>query len=277
MDLLRLKMTLLCLRDDRPCKRVLTLHLKRISQAQQIILCPSCCRKHIGYLRLPRRDRACLVQRDNLNSSGILKCLARLEQDSILGSHPVSDHDGDRCRQPQRTRTGDDKHGDGVFQRSSERMSCQKPAGQNHSRDQNDSRHEDAGDFVCDLGNRCLGCSRVRDHLHDLRKGCVLADPGCPCADESALVDGRRADSIPGCLIDRNRFTCQSRFIDSSRSFYDHPVDRDGFARFHDKDISALNLVNSDRHHLAVPLDTGCLRCHFHQILQCIGRSAFRQ
>ena len=135
-------------------------------------------------------------------------------------------------------------------------MACSsKPAGQNHSRDHDDRRHEDAGDLVCDLGNRCLGCRRVRNHLHDLRKGCVLADPGCPCADESALVDGRRADSISGCLIDRNRFTCQSRFIDSSRSFYDHPVDRDGFARFHDKDVSALNLVNSDRHHLAVPLE----------------------
>ena len=210
MDLLRLKMTLLCLRDDRPCKRMLTLHLQRIGKTQQIILCPSGCRKHICHLRPPRCDGSCLVQRNNLNSSGILQCLARLEQDSILCTHPVSDHDGDRRRQPQRARARDDKHSDGMFQRSGERMSCQKPASQDHSRDQNDSRHEDAGDFVCDLGNRCLGCSRVRDHLHDLRKGRVLADPGCPCADESALVDGRRADGISGCLIDWNRFSSQS-------------------------------------------------------------------
>ena len=268
------KMSFLCHCDDCPCERMFTLCLKRIGGFQKFCFTDSF-RKDIRHLRGSFRDRSGLVERNDLNLAGIFQRLTGLEEDAVLCAEAVADHDCDRGRKSQCTRTRDDKHGDAPCQRKGEGLSGKQPADRGDHRDRNDKRHKDSADLIRNAGDRRLGGCRIRDHLNDLRQRGIFPDPGCPGTDIAAFVDRCGTDEIAFRLIHRNAFTGQCGFIDACHAFRNDAVHRNAFAGAYRKDIADGNFFDRNRHFLIVSDQHRSLRCQLHQTFQRIGGPTF--
>ena len=137
----------------------------------------------------------------------------------MFRSHSVAYHDGNRCGKSQRTGTADDQHRNTSCQRISHCLSCKQPYQCGHHCNGNDHWYKHAGYFICNLGNGCLGGSRITDHFDDLRK-CSIFSYSCGFTLEKAgLVDGSSRYQISPGLIHRNTFSCQCGFIDGTAAF----------------------------------------------------------
>ena len=147
---------------------MLTLLLQNPCRMQQLLRRNAFRRKDIRNSRLSARDGSGLIERYNLHFSGLLQRDCRLEHNTVLSTHAVSDHDGYRSGKSERTRAADDQNRDRSRQRKADRLSGKQPHNQCHDRNSNDRRYKYAGDFVGNLGNRRLGRRGIADHLDDL-------------------------------------------------------------------------------------------------------------
>ena len=255
---------------------MLTLALERIREAQQLLRRDALRWEDVRHLRLAGRDRAGLVERDNFDAARLLEARRRLEQDAVLRAEAAAHHDGDRCREAERTRAADDEHRNAARQRVANRLPDQEPHDRRHKRDPDDRRDEHAGHFIRDLRDWRFRRRRVGDHLDDLRERRVLADARRAAAEEAGLVDRRGRDRVARRLVRRDALAGQRRFVDRARALEHHAVHWDALARPHNKYIVPLHLF--DRHGDLLPVadNGGRLRRELHQAFQCIRRLALR-
>ena len=263
--------------DDRPRKRMLALLLQRIRLAEKLTLRDARRRNQVRDLRLSFRNRTSFVKRGELNFACVLERLGSLEEHAVPCSHAIAHHDRDgRCK-TEGAGAGDDKDGDGPLEREGHVLSGEQPADENQRRNGDHGRHEHARHAVRDARDRRLGCRRVRDHLNDLGKGCVLSDARRLRPDEAGLIDRRRTDRIADSFVHRDGFAGQSGFIHCRLAVHDHTVHRNGLARSDHEDFTDFDLIDTDRDLAAAALHYRGLRRHFHQVLQRIRRAPLRQ
>ena len=223
---------------------MLTLLLQRTCRQQQRFLCHRGDRIQVCHLRLSTRDRSGLIQCYDLRLSCIFQRNSRLKHDAVLRTHTVADHDRHRRRKSKRTWTADDEHGNTACQRKSDTLSGQQPAYDREKRNRNDSRYKNTGYPIGHLRDRCFRRSRIADHLDNLGKCRILADPGRLAGQKARLIQSRRGYSIPRRLVNRNALTGQCRLIDCTAALCDYTVHRNIFSGTHDKAITDLYLID---------------------------------
>ena len=150
------------------CQWVLALSFQCISKSQKFFLRDTLCRYHIRYFRFPACDGSGLIQSYDLHFTGLFQRYRRLEHDSVLCTHSVTYHNGNRCRKSQCTRAADNEYGNTSCQCESNTLTCDQPYDNCNHCNRNNRRHKYPGYTVCNLCDRCFGCRRITDHLNDL-------------------------------------------------------------------------------------------------------------
>ena len=199
-------------------------------------------RKYIRHHRLSRGDGAGLIQRDDLDTTGLLLRRRRLKQDAVSCALSAADHDGDRRCQTECARAGHHQHGDGPRNRKFHTLPGQHPGDEGQQRNEDHGRHKDTGHLIRDPGDRCLRRRRIRNHPDDLAERRVLSDAGRPRLQEAIRVDGRRRYAVPDGLIHRDALTGQGGFIDRTAALEDDTIHRDALARTYHEEIAGLHL-----------------------------------
>ena len=256
---------------DRFGERMLALFFQGKCHGEEFLFGNSICREQICHFRLTTGDCTGFVQGNDLDFACFFKRNSGFEQDTVLGTHSVADHDRYRSGKSERAWTTDNENGNSAGKCIAEFMSGQKPdkCGENRNRD--DCRHKDTGNTVCDLGDRSLGSCCVTHHFDDLGEGGILADAGCFAFDKSRLVDSSGRDKISGGLVDRDTFACKGRFIDSTGSLDDHTVNRDVFSWADHKDVSLVDLLDRNGSFLTVAENDSGLWREFHEALESVS------
>ena len=248
-----------------------TFFLQSAGKCEKFCLCNSLCRKNISYFRLTACNGSGFIQCDDLDFSCFLKRNCCFEKNSILGTHTVTDHNGNRCCKAKCTGTADNQHGNSSCQCITKRMACKKPDDRCDHCNGDHCRYKHSGNTVCDLCDRCLCGCRVTDHFDDLGKGGILSDSGCFTFDKSGLVHSCRRNHISGFFVNRNTFTSQRGFVNCSSSFQDYSVYRNILSRADNKSFSLLNLFNRNGKFLSVSYYNCSFRSQLHEAFQCIG------
>ena len=165
---LRIQSALLGFLQNCMCQWVLALSFQCISKSQKFFLRDTLCRYHIRYFRFPACDGSGLVQSYDLHFTGLFQRYRRLEHDSVLCAHSVTNHNGNRCGKSQCARATDNEYGNTSCQCESNTLTCDQPYDNCNHRNRNNRRHKYPGYTVCNLCDRCFGCRRITDHLNDL-------------------------------------------------------------------------------------------------------------
>ena len=258
-----------------PGKRMLTFCLQRVGRLQEFILTAAIRREKIRHPRFACGNGACLVQGNDLYLPCGFQRFAGFEENAVFGTDAVADHNGNRRCKPQRAGAGNDQNRDAPRKGKAQALAVQQPAKNDHSRNADHCRHKHTRNAVSNARDRRLGCRRIRDHADDLAESGILTDPGCTAADEAGSVHGGGTDSVAFCLVHRDAFACQGRFVDGAVSFQYHAVHRDALSRTHHEYVSRAHFVNGHFHLGAVPQQDSRFRRQLHQALQRIGRTAF--
>ena len=249
------------------CQWVLALSFQCISKSQKFFLRDTLCRYHIRYFRFPACDGSGLIQSYDLHFTGLFQRYRRLEHDSVLCAHSVTNHNGNRCGKSQCTRAADDQYGYTSCKRVAESLSGKQPYDRRNYRDQDNHRYKYTGNFICNLRNRRFCRSRIADHLNDLRKCGIFPNSGCLAFEETGLIHGCCRYLVTFCFVNRNTLSGKCCFIDCTGSFQHDTVYRYIFTRSYYKDIAFFHLVDGNLCLHTIFQDNSCLRSQLHQTL----------
>ena len=131
-----------CVLHHRFCQRVFALLLEGTCQSEKFRFTYSFSWDHIRNAGFSPGDRTGLVESYDLDGTGLLKRLRILEKDPVSRSDTVTDHDGDRCGESQRTGAADHKHTDPPRECITETLSQQQPDHRGDHSYCNDHRNE---------------------------------------------------------------------------------------------------------------------------------------
>ena len=262
---------------DGACKRMLRSPFQRIRCLKKLLLRNTVLGYDVCHAGGALGERPCLIERRDLYTTRHFHRFTRLEKDAILRAQTISYHDRDRRGKPQCTGAGDHEDGDGISQRLLRAASQYQMHREYEGSDANDRRHKDGGDLVCHAGDRRFRRSRLTHHADDLRKGRILTHARRFRLDVSIRIDRGRTHGIADPLIDRHRLTRQRRLIKCCRPRQDLPIDRDRFARLHQKDVPYSDLAHRETDLLSVSEEQRLLRRHPHERLQRIRCAPLRQ
>ena len=164
--------------DNRLRKRMLTFLFQRICGMHQIRFLTAN-RIDISHTWFALCDRTGLIECHDLYLACFLQRNGRLKQDSMLCTHTISDHDGNRSCKSKCTRTADNQNGNRSCKRISYRSSYKHPDHKCRDGNTDHNRYKYAGYLICHLRNRRLRRRRVTYHMDNLRQRCILTDTGC--------------------------------------------------------------------------------------------------
>ncbi len=190
-------------------------------------------RDHCGQPGLPLSQRPRLVHDEHVGLLQELEGFGVPHQHARLGAASRADHDRHWGRQPQRTGTGNDEHGNGVHECMSEPgFGAAKPPRDrgDHGHDE-DGRNEPRRDEIGQALNRCTTALRLADALYDLGEQGIAPDPLGAEDDRSRLVEGRSDDTVTLRLLHRNRLARDHRLVDGAPPGLHEAVHGDFLAR----------------------------------------------
>ena len=195
--------------------------------------------------RLAFRQRPGLVDDDRVYPFEALEGLRVLDEDPGGRAPPGADHDRHRRGQPERARTRDDQHRDGVDEREGQprRRPPEPPDDEGQQRHRDDRRHEIRGDRVGQTLNRRAAALGVADHSDDLCENSVAADPLGAHEQPAGRVDGARRHARSGVLCRRHRLAGDHRFVDRAPSLDDDAVDGNLFAGPDAADVAGCDVA----------------------------------
>ena len=156
-------------------------------------------------------DGAGLVEHDRVDRAGRFEDLGSLDQHAELGAAAGADHQRRRCCQAERTRAGDDQHGDRGGERGRRRVGRGggDPEPERRGGEDDHDRDEDRRDPVGEALHVGLAGLRVLDHPADLGERGVGADAGGAHDEAAAGVDRCAGDGVAGCDFDGHRLAGQ--------------------------------------------------------------------
>lgn len=206
----------------------------------------------VGHRVCPGRQGPGLVEQHGIDRAHPLQGEAVLHQDSGTGRHRGRHCDGERDRQAERMRTGDDQHRDGPFDRLIEvtergphdERDCAGSDGdvEQHRREPVGQRLGPASGFLC-LGNESL----------DPGEGGVVTDGVDPDPDRRVGRHCSSNSAIAGRLGDRLGLASDHGLIDLSVTVDDHTISRYTTTGPDQNDVIDSQIV--DRHRLDAAAD----------------------
>ena len=233
-----------------------------------------------GYDVCNYRVSACygsgFIQNNHIYLTHFLQRLGCLEQNSLLGSNAISYHDCNRCRKSQRTRTTDHQNSDCPFKGIARGLSNSHPNYKRKSRKCNYNRNKDSGHLIRNLGNRCLCCRGVTDHLDDFGEGRIFTYMGGSAFYISGLVNGRCGHLVARSFINRNGFACEGRLVNCGCALQYHTVHRNPLAGFNNENVIHHNLLCRNGDFISVSYNECSIRGKCHEAFKRIRRATFR-
>ena len=230
-------------------------------QTQDVCTFESSSQFQVGQGGFAFRQRARLVNGDDLGVLEQLQRFALAEEHAQLGTAAGAHHDRGRCGQPHGARAGDDQHRDGVDQRESERgrRAEPHPCPEGENRCHKHRRHEIHRHLVDQRLDWQLRPLRFFHHADDLRQNGVAADSRRTDGECAFLVHRSGHDLAAVLLGDGDRFSRDHRFIDIAFAFDEFAIHRNAIAGTNLDDISRQDGVDRQFDRLIVPTHP----CHF--------------
>ena len=222
-------------RHHRCSQRMFAAPFKTRSESQQIGIGPGRHNAHRQKFRFALCESPGLINHKRIHLAEHLQRFSFLHQDTRRRPTTGPNHDRHRRRQSQRAGTGDNQNRHSVDQRIGQ-LRLWTPDRPGHCCDKSGSHNQ--RDKICrghigETLDRRPAPLRLTDHLHDLSKHRVSPDSFSDHHNPTCAVDGPPGHPYPNCFFDRDRFPRDHRFIHSSRTFFDHPVDRHSLSRPH--------------------------------------------
>ena len=197
---------------------MLAFFLQRISDGQKFLFASAVCRNHIRYPWFSLCYRPGFIKCHNLRFSGFFQRYSRLEENTVLCSHSVTDHNSNRSGKSKRTGTADHQYGYTPRQSKSHCLTGDKPCNNGYHCNGNNSRDKHTRYLVRNLCNGRFRRSRIADHLNNLRKRGIFTDSCRFTADKPRAVQRSGGNCVTDRFINRYALTCQGGFIHSAVS-----------------------------------------------------------
>ena len=232
---------------------MLTFLFQSIRNLQQFFSCNFTIRNNICHFRFPVGNRSCLIQRHDLNFSGLFQRNRCFKHNTVFCTFSASDHDRYRSGKTKRTWTANHQNSNSSCKRKSHTLSCQHPYGNGNDRNHDYNRNKDSGYFVCNFCNRRLGCCCITDHLDNLGQCRVLSHTGCLTTDIPRLIECRSRNNVSCFFVYRNTFSCKRRFINRTASFQHNTIHGYMLTRANHKHIPFSHLLDGNCLFLPVP------------------------
>ena len=203
---------------------MLRVGLDRGRQGQDLVLRRALDGDDAGQRRLALRERAGLVEDDDVELARPLEGEAVLHEQAVARAERGADGDDQRDGQAQRVRAGDDEHG-GRAHEGLRRLTDDEPDeegdGTGREGDVEEGRRGPVGER---LGARARGL-RLRDQAHDARERRLVTGGGDP--HPQAATGGHRPgdDLVALRLRHGHRLAGDHRLVDIGRAIDDDAVD----------------------------------------------------
>ena len=152
-------------------------------------------------------------------------------------------------------------------------MARYQPSGRQQGDPEHD-RHENPGNPVSQLLDRCLVALRIRHQLDDLGKGGVLPDLRGLHAKRAAQIDGGAEHVVAHVLGRWHALARQHRLVDAGASLYDLAVHGDLLAGLNQQHIVDPHVVDGDLLLAAVTHEMRGLGPEIDKLLDCRARLA---
>ncbi len=192
------------------------------------------------------RDRAGLIDDDGIDRPGVLEDFATLDDHTELGPSPRADHDPEGGGEAERTRAGDDQHGDCGGHGVARRVAETQPGAERDDGGGDRERHEEARHSISEslyLSSAALG---LVDESDDLGERSIGADPG-RFDDQSAVGGDRGADDIVSrACVDRNRLAGDHRGVDRAMTIDDDSIGGDLLSRGNEETHADVEIFGGD-------------------------------
>ena len=255
-------------------ERMLALLFQRRGETQKLVPGNAVRREKIGDLRLAGRDRSGLIQHNDLRAARLFERRCRFEENAVSRADAAADHDGDRRGKPECARTADNEYRNAARERVSEALPDEQPDSDGNGRNADHDRNEHTGDLIGGLGDGRLCRGGVAYHTDDLRKSRILADAGCPAAQEAGLVDRTGAHPVVLGLIHGEAFPRERGLVHGARAGEHDAVHRDTVAGADEENVAENDLLRRNNDFLTVSLEPRCFRRELHKRAKRVGRFA---
>ena len=226
--------------------------LQRTREAQQLGTVHTGFGDHICQGHLAAGDGTGLVEHDGIDLAGGLQHLWALDEDAHLRPAAGADQQRGRSRESQRAGAGDNEHGDRCGERGGDGESGSQPGAEGDERDDDDDRHEHAGDRVSQTLHLGLASLRILDELRHLRKLRVRTDTGRPHDKAAARVDGGTGDRVALADLDRYGLAGEHGGVHRGGAGDHDAVGGDLLTRTNDELVADLEVRGGDLHLNAV-------------------------
>ena len=181
--------------------------------------------------RLALSDGAGLVERDSLYQARLLQVSTPLDQDAPLGRRRQTADDGDRRRDHEGARAGDDQQHQRLVDRSQYRPAEQPGTGDGDGERQHEhGRRVDGREAVNEALRGCTAALGLLDGVDDAGQRRLRRCGGDAALDRAGLVDGAGEDRIAGPLVHRQALASDGRLVQAGAASGDDGVHRDALA-----------------------------------------------
>ena len=187
-----------------------------------------------------RGDGARLVQEHRVDRARLLEDFGVLDEDAQLRGAPRPDEDRGGRGQAERARARHDQNGDGRRERGLHAAAREQPAPERQQGNDDDDRHEHAGDLVREsLDGRLTGLG-LGDHAPHLRERRVRTDARGAHQQGPPRVDGRTRHRVAGGGVHGHGLARQERGVQGGGTLDDDAVGCHLLARAHRKEVTDL-------------------------------------
>jgi hypothetical protein len=217
-------------------------------EPQQLVFLNAVGRNDLHQFRPALGQRAGLVDHEGVDPFQPLQRFGIADQNSRPRATADPDHDRHRRGEAERTRTGDDQHGDGGNQRKCEAWLRPEhhPGNERQQRRRKHGGHEPARNPVGQLLDRRARALRLRHQIDDPRQHGIAADPLGAQHQAAVLVDGAADQDRAGRFRHRHGLARHHEFIDERMALGDGAVDRDLLAGPHPQEVADRDRIDRD-------------------------------
>ena len=182
--------------------------------------------------------RACLVEDDSVDAAGVLEHFGATDQDAELSTASGADEQRGRRSKAKRAWASDDQHRHGCCERRLDITGRNDPRNERDQRDDDDDRHEDAGDPIREPLHRRLAPLRLGDEAGHVRELRVCSYAGGSHGQGAIDVDGGTRHGIAGTHLEGHRLPGKQRCVDGALARLDDSVGGNALARADDEAVA---------------------------------------
>ena len=208
-------------------------------------------RLHAIHARLPKRERASLVEPHVTNAPRTLERTGVLHQNAAKTRFTCASHDRHRCGESKRARAADDEHRGGG-EHTGGPLARHTPADHGGKRDQQHHRHEHAGHAISHRLNGRAARLRALHLQRDARERGAATIDGASNHQIAGQVQRACRHRIAGLARHRQRLARDHAFIQIPGARNQRPIDRNAAAGAHAHAVARAHLGGRDAGHRTI-------------------------